>query len=86
MMAEPSLNKRVGDTIELSGTRFRVVGIYESGIAWEEMGGVITLRDAQTMVGRPRKVSMYAVKLNDPGKRSKWSIRSISNFRRSMPA
>lgn len=65
MMAE-ALNKDVGDTIELSGTRFRIVGIYESQIGFEEMGGVLTLRDAQVLTGRPRKVSMYAVKLNDP--------------------
>jgi ABC-type antimicrobial peptide transport system permease subunit len=65
MMAE-ALNKDVGDTIELSGTRFRIVGIYESQVGIEEMGGVLTLRDAQVLTGRPRKVSMYAVKVNDP--------------------
>ncbi|HSQ28076.1 MAG TPA: FtsX-like permease family protein [Anaerolineales bacterium] len=64
MMAD-SLNKKVGDTIELSGIRYRIVGIYESKAAWEEMGGVITLRDAQTLTGRPRKVTMLAIKVND---------------------
>ena len=57
LMAD-TLKKGVGDTIELSGMRFRVVGIYESNVSWEQMGGVITLRDAQNFVGRPRKVSM----------------------------
>ncbi|NPV55108.1 MAG: ABC transporter permease [Anaerolineae bacterium] len=61
-----SLNKGVMDTIELSGSRFKIVGIYESGVGWEDIGGVITLRDAQTLVGRPRKVTMYGVKLHDP--------------------
>jgi ABC-type lipoprotein release transport system permease subunit len=61
-----ALNKKAGDTIDLSGVRFRIVGIYESGVSWEELGGVITLRDAQSFMGRPRKVTMYAVKLNDP--------------------
>lgn len=65
MMAD-SLNKKVGDTIELSCIRFRIVGIYESKVSWEEMGGVITLRDAQTFTGRPRKVTMLAIKVNDP--------------------
>ena len=65
MMAE-SLNKKVGDMIELSGSRFKVVGILESGIGWEEMGGVITLRDAQNFVGRPRKVTLYSVNLFQP--------------------
>jgi putative ABC transport system permease protein len=32
------------------------------------MGGVVSLRDGQIMAGKPRKVSMYAVKLHDPAK------------------
>lgn len=65
MMAE-ALHKKVGDTLDVSGTRFRVVGIYESTVAWEEMGGVVTLRDVQSYIGRPRKVSMFAVKVRNP--------------------
>jgi ABC-type antimicrobial peptide transport system permease subunit len=64
-MAE-NLNKEVGDTIEVSGTRFRVVGIFEAGSGWEEMGGISTIRDAQILAGRPRKVSFYGIKLRDP--------------------
>ena len=65
MMAD-TMNKEVGDTIDLSGTRFRVVGIYETGGSFEEMGGVVTLRDIQSYTGRPRKVMMYLVKVVDP--------------------
>ncbi|MFL7892101.1 MAG: ABC transporter permease [Anaerolineales bacterium] len=65
MMAN-SLKKSVGDMIEVGGSRFKVVGIYESGSAWEEMGGVISLRDAQSYMGRPRKVTMYLIKVEDP--------------------
>jgi len=61
-----SLNKRVGSTIELSGVRFRIVGIYESKVSWEEMGGIIALRDAQALMGKPRKVTMLMVKMKDP--------------------
>jgi len=61
-----SMKKVVGDSLELSGIRFKIVGIYESNVSWEQMGGVTTLRDAQNFVGRPRKVSMYAIKLEDP--------------------
>jgi ABC-type antimicrobial peptide transport system permease subunit len=64
-MAE-NLNKDVGDTIEVSGTRFRVVGIYEVGSGWEEMGGVSTIHDAQILAGRPRKVSFFGLKLRYP--------------------
>jgi len=65
MMAN-ALNKSVGDTVEVGGSRFRVVGIYESGATFEEMGGVISLRDAQSFMGRPRKVTMYMVKVDNP--------------------
>jgi ABC-type antimicrobial peptide transport system permease subunit len=60
------LSKNVGETVDLSGTRFRIVGIYETGESYEEMGGVITLRDLQSFTGRPRKVMMYLVKVVDP--------------------
>jgi ABC-type antimicrobial peptide transport system permease subunit len=63
-----ALKKEVGDTIDLSGIRFRVVGIYESAVSWEELGGAITLRDAQVFIGRPRKVTMFAVKVRDPSR------------------
>jgi ABC-type lipoprotein release transport system permease subunit len=65
VMAE-ALGKGAGDTIQLGGKRFRIVGVFETGVAWEEMGGIITLRDAQSFIGRPRKVTMYAVKVEDP--------------------
>ena len=61
-----TLKKKVGDTIELSGVRFKIVGIYESTVSWQELGGAVTLRDSQTLMGRPRKVTMYTVKLHDP--------------------
>jgi ABC-type lipoprotein release transport system permease subunit len=64
-MAE-SLNKDPGDTMELSGMRLRVVGIYESSVGWEELGGIVSLRDAQAYTGRPNKVTMYGLKLEDP--------------------
>lgn len=64
MMAN-MMKKGVGDTLDLSGTRFRIAGIYETGISWEEAGGVVTLRDSQVFAGRPHKVSMFAIKLSD---------------------
>ncbi len=65
-MVADSMKKNVGESIELGNSRFKVVGIYESSVGWEDMGGVMTLRDAQNFIGKPRKVSMYAVKLKDP--------------------
>ncbi len=64
-MAE-GMHKEVGDSIDVSGVRFRVTGIYETGVAWEESGGVISLRDAQSFMGRPRKVTMFSVTVDNP--------------------
>ncbi|MCC6905136.1 MAG: ABC transporter permease [Anaerolineae bacterium] len=64
-MAE-SLDIGVDDTVEIDGIRYRVRGIFESGNAWEEAGGIISLRDAQAMTGRPRKVTFVMVDVRDP--------------------
>jgi ABC-type lipoprotein release transport system permease subunit len=65
-MIADALHKSVGDTVEIAGQRYKVTGIYQSDTGWQEIGGVISLRDAQTFMGRPRKVTMYLVKLDDP--------------------
>ena len=69
MMAD-ALNKGVGDTIEVTGSRFKVVGIYESGAGFMEMGGIISMRDGQILMGKPHKVSLYMVKVDDPSQAS----------------
>jgi ABC-type antimicrobial peptide transport system permease subunit len=60
------LKVRIGDVVRLSEVGFRVVGLYETGVSWEEAGGVISLRDGQAMLGKPRQVTLYAIKVNDP--------------------
>ncbi|HMK09673.1 MAG TPA: FtsX-like permease family protein, partial [Anaerolineales bacterium] len=65
MMAD-AMHKNVGETIDVSGHRYRIVGIFESGIGWEELGGVVSLREAQAFAGRPRKVTLYMVRVRDP--------------------
>jgi ABC-type lipoprotein release transport system permease subunit len=64
--AAETMGTQVGDTLRLMDSNFRVVGIYETGVSWEETGAVITLRDAQRLAGRPHQVSMYGLKLRDP--------------------
>ncbi len=56
----------VGDMVRLGEMGLRVVGIYETGMSWEEGGGVISLRDAQVLLGKPRQVSLYAIKVKNP--------------------
>ena len=65
-MMSDTLNIQPGDTLDLGGVRYRIVGLYETGVVWEEMGGVISLRDAQSFMGKPHKVMLYMVKVHDP--------------------
>ncbi len=58
-------HKEVGQTMDIAGQRFKIVGIFESGAGWENMSGIITLRDAQAFAGRPRKVTMLMVDIKD---------------------
>jgi ABC-type antimicrobial peptide transport system permease subunit len=59
-------NIQVGESITLREQRFRVVGIYETSVSAYELGGVVTLHDAQTFMGKPRKVTFFMVDLLDP--------------------
>jgi ABC-type antimicrobial peptide transport system permease subunit len=56
----------VGDTLRLLRSNFRVVGIYETGISFEDIGVVVGLREAQSLIGKPHQVMYYAIKLRNP--------------------
>ena len=65
--AAEQLGLDVGDTLRLLDSNFRVVGIYETGQPFEEIGIVIGLREAQSLIGKPRQAQFYAINLRDPG-------------------
>jgi ABC-type antimicrobial peptide transport system permease subunit len=56
----------VGDTIQLYDNRYRIVGIYETGITYEEGGGLLALQEAQRLLERGRTVSFIFVDVHDP--------------------
>jgi ABC-type antimicrobial peptide transport system permease subunit len=64
--AADSLKKRVGDVMRVSGQRFTVVGIYETGQSYEDAGAVVSLKEAQRLFGKQRRVSFIGVTLRDP--------------------
>ena len=66
-MAAEQMGLKVGDTVRLLESSFRVVGIYETGQAFEDAGVVIGLREAQALAGKPRQVQFYLISLRDPG-------------------
>jgi putative ABC transport system permease protein len=64
--AARALNKGPGDSLDLAGSRFKIVGVYESSMGFANIGGVVTLRDGQSFLGRPRQATMMSVSLVDP--------------------
>jgi ABC-type antimicrobial peptide transport system permease subunit len=66
--AADNLEKGVGDTLRLSGTTFKIVGIYENGSAYEDGGGMMLLKDAQRVFNKPRKVSLLGIQVRDPAR------------------
>ncbi len=66
VVAADNLKKHVGDTVRLEETTFRVVGIYETGVAMEDASCVIPLRDAQALTDTPRQVMYVGMQLRRP--------------------
>ncbi len=60
------MKTQIGEVVRLGEVGFRVVGVYETGISYEESAGVMSLRDAQALSGKPRQVSFYGIKVTDP--------------------
>jgi len=56
----------VGDTLTLFENRYKIAGIVETGVAWEEGGGILALREAQRLLNRPHSVSYIFVNVKNP--------------------
>lgn len=69
-IAANSLKKGIGDNLRLSGSSFKIVGIFETGAAFEDAGSVIPLREAQRIFGKPRQVSFVGITLYDSAQAS----------------
>ena len=70
------MDKEVGDSMRLGGSVYRIVGIYETGDAFEDSGAVLELKDAQDLLGRPRTVAVYYIRLKDPSLRERFLKRA----------
>ena len=64
--AADALKLSVGDVARLGEAGYRVVGIFETGVGWEDACGLVSLQDAQSLFGKPHQVQFLAVKLDDP--------------------
>jgi putative ABC transport system permease protein len=67
-LAAESQKKHVGDTLHVAGSSYRIVGIYENGVSYEDIGGVMDLHDAQRLFGKPRQLSFIGIGLHDPSR------------------
>ncbi|MBN1810643.1 MAG: ABC transporter permease [Anaerolineae bacterium] len=67
-VAAENLKLHLGESMQLFDASFRIVGIYETGVPFQDGGGVVTLRDAQSLFGQPRKVSFLGIRLKDPNR------------------
>lgn len=56
----------IGNTIQLYDNRYRVVGISETGVAYEDGGGMLALSEAQRLMARPRTVTFIFVDVEIP--------------------
>lgn len=56
----------LGDTMTLYDNRYKVVGVFETGVSFEDGGGMIALREAQRLLNRGRTVSFIFVDVQNP--------------------
>jgi len=55
------LDKKVGDEVEMESSKFKVVGIYQSGSMVDNSAAVVTLSDLQALMGRKAEVSEFNI-------------------------
>ena len=63
------MEKSINDTMRVTGSIYRVTGIFETGNALEDGGAVLGLADAQDLLGKPRQVNLFYIQLKDYGLR-----------------
>lgn len=61
-----NLGKKTGDSVDVSGEEFRVVGVYESDSLFENGGLIVPLKELQRMTGRAGYVSGFVVSADSP--------------------
>lgn len=66
--AANGLKKSVGESTSVAGASFRIVGLYESGAAYEDAGAVISLKEAQQLFHKPRQISFLGIAVKDPSR------------------
>lgn len=63
--AARSLGRGVGDSLEIFDDAYRVVGIYETGRAFEDGAAVLSLAEAQIALKQPQQVTAWLLRLEN---------------------
>lgn len=63
-----SLNKGLGDTIEIDGGLFTVTGIFQSKNMFEDATAIVPLGQLQELTGRRKEATVFAVRLDESKK------------------
>ncbi len=61
-----NLDKKFGDTVEIYGEPFEVVGIYEADNVFENGGIAVLLEELQRLMDRPHQVTGFTVRTEHP--------------------
>ncbi|GAB4431294.1 MAG: hypothetical protein OHK0015_17580 [Chloroflexi bacterium OHK40] len=85
-LAATSLDKGVGDELRFGGQSFEIVGIFETGISYEDTGAVVTLKEAQRIFGKPRQVSFLGITLHEPDRAAEVAAELEARFPELMVA
>ena len=56
----------VGDTMQIYDNHYKVVGLMETGVAWEDGSGLLAMQESQRLLNRPRSVSFLFVDIRNP--------------------
>jgi putative ABC transport system permease protein len=79
--AARELALHVGDRLPLAGGTFRIVGVYDSGVPFEDQGAGLLLPAAQSMRGRRSDVTTIAVSLDRGARADDVRARLDDSFR-----
>lgn len=63
-LAAEMLHKKVGDSVEIEGVKFKVAGIFESNAVVENGAVLMTLNLAQQITDKPGKVNVLNIKMD----------------------
>ena len=71
------LRKKVGDSLDIEGSTFKVVSIYESANMLDNASAVIPLTDLQKLMDRPDQVTEFQVAVASPAEQRKAVVEDL---------